>query len=65
MDEVSEDQLQQAEDGPADHHHDGLDPTKEGLRDHLLGMHRVDVPDRLSTGTLQGCTTAPRRDLRR
>lgn len=51
---MSEDQLQDAEHGPADHHHDGLAPTGDALLEHLAAAHGVDVPDRLSTGTLQG-----------
>ena len=53
-DEVTEEQLQAGEDAPADHTHDGVDMTEESLAEHLVSGHRVEIPDGLSTGTLQG-----------
>lgn len=53
-DEVSEEQLLEGEEAPADHDHDGVDLTAESLWDHLAYEHAVAVPDGLSPGTLQG-----------
>lgn len=39
---------------PTDHDHDGVDLTEESLAEHLISGHGIDVPDPLSTGTLQG-----------
>lgn len=51
---MTEDVLEAGEAAPADHHHDAVDTTEESLADHLISSHQVEIPNGLSTGTLQG-----------
>lgn len=53
-DQVSEEQLLEGEEAPADHDHEAVEPTAESVWDHLAYEHAVAVPDGLSLSTLQG-----------
>jgi hypothetical protein len=52
--EVPEERLQRGEAQPADHHHDDVALAEEAMEEHLVSDHRVDVPEGLSLGTLEG-----------
>lgn len=54
LDEVSEACLQEGEDRPADHDHEGVVLTDESLGEHLRTAHEMDAPSGLSLSTLQG-----------
>ena len=51
--ELPEEEIEVAEKGTAQHHHDSFDDD-DALRDHLQLPHGLDAPEHLSRTTLEG-----------